>query len=271
MSRPALEVADIFRGHGPAWRQANAGHVSLDPLKVMSAIERCRTAALGGHVERCEDCSYTTIAYNSCRNRHCPKCQGAAATEWLAAREADLLPVAYFHVVFTLPAAIADIAYQNKAAIYDILFTASAETMTVIAADPKYLGARIGITAVLHTWGSAMTHHPHVHMIVPGGGISADGSRWVSCRPNFFLPVKVLSRLFRGLFLARLRAATRPAASSSSASTPTSMTPELSRRIWRRCARPSGLSMPRGRSPGRRPCSPTCRATPTAWPSPIAA
>jgi len=207
MSRPALEVADIFRDHGAAWRRANAGHVSLDQIKVMSAIERCRTAALGGHVARCEDCSHTVIAYNSCRNRHCPKCQGAAATEWLAAREADLLPVAYFHVVFTLPAAIADIAYQNKAVIYDILFTASAETMIAIAADPKHLGARIGITSVLHTWGSAMTHHPHLHMIVPGGGISLDGKRWVSCRPNFFLPVPVLSRLFRGLFLAKLRAA----------------------------------------------------------------
>jgi hypothetical protein len=206
MSRPALEVADIFRDHGAAWRRANAGHVSLDQMKVMSAIERCRTAALGGHVARCEDCAHTLIAYNSCRNRHCPKCQGAAATEWLAKREADLLPVAYFHVVFTLPAAIADIAYQNKAAIYDILFTASAETMIAIAAE-KHLGGRIGITSVLHTWGSAMTHHPHVHMIVPGGGITADGSRWVSCRPNFFLSVKVLSRLFRGLFLAKLRAA----------------------------------------------------------------
>jgi len=207
MSRPVLEVADIFRDHGAAWRRANAGHVSLGQLKVMSAIERCRTAALGGHVGRCEDCAHTVIAYNSCRNRHCPKCQGAAAIQWLAAREADLLPVAYFHVVFTLPAAIADIAYQNKAAIYDILFTAAAETMIAIAADPKHLGARIGITAVLHTWGSAMTHHPHVHMIVPGGGITADGSRWVSCRPNFLLSVKVLSRLFRGLVLAKLRAA----------------------------------------------------------------
>ena len=209
MPRPALEVADIFRDHGAAWRSANAGHLSLDQLKVMSAIACCRTAALGGHVARCEDCTHTVIAYNSCRNRHCPKCQGAAATEWLAAREADLLPVAYFHVVFTLPAALATIAYQNKAAIYDILFTASAETMIAIAADPKHLGARIAITAVLHTWGSAMTHHPHVHMIVPGGGISADGSRWVSCRPSFFLPVQVLSRLFRGSFLAKLRAAHR--------------------------------------------------------------
>ena len=147
------------------------------------------------------------IAYNSCRNRHCPKCQGAAAKEWLAAREADLLPVPYYHVVFTLPAAIADIAYQNKAVIYDLLFKAAAETLTTIAADPKHLGARIGITAVLHTWGSALTHHPHVHMIVPGGGISLDGERWVSCRPGFFLPVRVLSRLFRRLFLERLLAA----------------------------------------------------------------
>jgi Putative transposase/Transposase zinc-binding domain len=201
VSRPALEVADIFRGHGPAWRQANAGHVSLGQLKVMSAIESCRTAALGGHVARCEDCSHTQIAYNSCRNRHCPKCQGAAAKQWLAEREADLLAVPYYHVVFTLPAAIADVAYQNKAVIYDILFKASAETMITIAADPKHLGARIGITSVLHTWGSAMTHHPHVHMIVPGGGIALDGSRWVPCRPGFFLPVRVLSRLFRRLFL----------------------------------------------------------------------
>jgi hypothetical protein len=202
-----LEVADIFRDHGAAWRRANAGHVSLGQLKVMSAIERCRTAALGGHVERCEDCAYTTIAYNSCRNRHCPKCQGAAAKQWLAEREAELLPVPYFHVVFTLPAPIADIAYQNKAVIYDLLFKASAETMLTIAADPKHLGARIGVIAVLHTWGSALTHHPHVHMIVPGGGISLDGKRWVPCRPGFFLPVRVLSRLFRRLFLGKLRAA----------------------------------------------------------------
>ena len=206
MPRPALEVADIFRDHGPAWRSANAGHVSLGQLKVMSAIERCRTAALGGHVARCEDCAHTEIAYNSCRNRHCPKCQGAAAKQWLAAREAELLPVPYYHVVFTLPAAIADIAYQNKAVIYDLLFKASAETLTTIAADPRHLGARVGITSVLHTWGSALTHHPHVHMIVPGGGISLDGQRWVSCRPGFFLPVRVLSRLFRRLFLEKLMA-----------------------------------------------------------------
>jgi hypothetical protein len=207
LSRPSLEVADIFRGHGPAWRRANAGHVSLGQLKVMSAIENCRTAALGGHVARCENCAHSQISYNSCRNRHCPKCQGAMAKQWLAAREADLLPVPYYHVVFTLPAAIADIAYQNKAVIYDLLFKASAETLTTIAADPKHLGARVGITSVLHTWGSALTHHPHVHMIVPGGGISLDGKSWISCRPGFFLPVRVLSRLFRRLFLEKLIAA----------------------------------------------------------------
>ena len=211
MSRPTLEVADIFRQHGPAWRSANAGHVSLEQLKVMSAIENCRTAELGGHVARCEneECGHTQIAYNSCRNRHCPKCQGAAAREWLAEREKELLPVPYFHVVFTLPAKIADIAYQNKAAIYGILFKASAETMLTIAADPKHLGARIGFLSVLHTWGSALTHHPHAHMIVPGGGFSLDGTRWIACRPDFFLHVRVLSRLFRRLVLEKLIAAHR--------------------------------------------------------------
>jgi hypothetical protein len=204
MGRPVLEVADIFRDHGPAWRKANAGQVSLGQLKVMSAIENCRTAVLGGHVARCEDCAHEVIAYNSCRNRHCPKRQGAAARKWLAEREAELLPAPYYHVVFTLPAAIADIAYQNKAVIYDLLFKASAETMITVAADPKHLGARIGVTSVLHTWGSALTHHPHVHMIVPGGGISLDGQRWAACRPGFFLPVRVLSRLFRRLFLEKL-------------------------------------------------------------------
>jgi Putative transposase/Transposase zinc-binding domain len=207
VSRPALEVADIFRAHGSAWREANRGHVSLAQMKVMSAIEGCRTAALGGHVARCEDCSHTIIAYNSCRNRHCPKCQGAAARTWMEEREAELLPVPYFHIVFTLPAAIGDIAYQNKRVIYDLLFKASAETMLTIAADPKHLGARIAITSVLHTWGSAMTHHPHVHMIVPGGGLSLNGERWIAARPNFFLPVLVLSKLFRRLMLEKLVAA----------------------------------------------------------------
>jgi Putative transposase/Transposase zinc-binding domain len=209
MPRPALEVADILRDHGPAWRDANRGHVSLDQLKVMSAIERCRTAALGGHVLRCENdaCGHTAIAYNSCRNRHCPKCQGAAAREWMAQREAELLPVAYFHIVFTLPSVIGDIAYHNKAVIYDLLFRASAEAMLTIAGDPRHLGARIAITSVLHTWGSAMTHHPHVHMIVPGGGIALDGSRWITTRPDFFLPVRLLSKLFRRRMIERLIAA----------------------------------------------------------------
>jgi hypothetical protein len=207
VARLALEVADIFRDHGAAWRQVNRGHMSLDQMKVMSAIESCRTAALGGHVARCEDCQHTTVAYNSCRNRHCPKCQGAAARTWMEEREAELLPVPYFHIVFTLPAAIGDIAYQNKKAIYDLLFKASAETMLTIAADPRHLGARIGITAVLHTWGSAMTHHPHVHMIVPGGGLSLHGKRWIAAKPNFLLPVLVLSRLFRRLMLEKLTAA----------------------------------------------------------------
>jgi hypothetical protein len=209
MARPALEVADILRGHGPAWRNANAGHVNLAALKVMSAIESCRTAALGGHVARCENtaCGYTAIAYNSCRNRHCPKCQGAVAREWMEARAAELLPVPYFHVVFTLPSVISDIAYQNKAVIYDLLFKVSAETMTTIAADPRHLGAKIAMTSVLHTWGSAMTHHPHVHMIVPGGGIALDGSAWIAKAANFLLPVMVLSRLFRRLMIERLTAA----------------------------------------------------------------
>jgi hypothetical protein len=225
MMRPELEVADILRDHGAGWRRANAGHVSLGQLKVMSAIERCRTAVRrtggalclvarlwrGGHVARCENeaCRHTVIAFNSCRDRHCPKCQGGAARKWLAEREAELLEVGYFHLVFTLPAAIANIAWQNKAVVYNILFKAAAETTLTIAADPKHLGARIGITAVLHTWGSAMTHHPHIHMIVPGGGLSADGSKWISSRKRYFLPVPVpvLSPLFRRLFLTKLAAA----------------------------------------------------------------
>jgi hypothetical protein len=200
----SLEVADIFRAMGPSYRLAQAGHLSLAQLKVMSAIQNCRTAALGGHVDGCDDCGYLRVAYNSCRNRHCPKCQAAAARAWLAERKADLLPVGYFHVVFTLPAEIADIAWQNKAIIYDLLFRAASETMMTIAADPGHLGARIGVTAVLHTWGSAMTHHPHVHMIVPGGGVSLDRRRWISSRPAFLLPVRVLGALFRRLFMTRL-------------------------------------------------------------------
>ena len=207
MSRPALEVADVFRRRGDAYRDCIAGHLSRGQRKVMGAVEACRTAVLGGHVERCGDCGHTAIAYNSCRNRHCPKCQAGAARDWLAARQADLLPVAYFHVVFTLPAPIATMAYQNKAVIYAMLFEAAAETLRTIAADAKHLGAEIGVTMVLHTWGQTLTHHPHVHCIVPGGGLSPDQSRWIACRNGFFLPVRVLSRLFRRLFIEKLKAA----------------------------------------------------------------
>jgi hypothetical protein len=199
-TRHKLEIADIFRSHGPTWRRANAGHVSLAQLKVMSAIEACRTEALGGHVAACSECNHQHIAYNSCKNRHCPKCQGPAARDWMAARADDLLPVEYFHVVFTLPAEIARIAYWNTKAVYGLLFKASAQTVMTIAADPKRLGVRVGLTSVLHTWGSALTHHPHIHMIVPGGGLSPGGTRWVGCKPGFFLHVRVLSRLFRRLF-----------------------------------------------------------------------
>jgi hypothetical protein len=204
MGRCALEVADIFRTYGAAWRQAQRGHLSVGQLKVMSAIEQCRSAALGGHVLRCNGCDHVEIAYNSCRNRHCPKCQAKAAERWLEARQADLLPVEYYHVVFTLPAPISEIAYYNKAVIYRLLFEIAADTLQTIAADPKHLGAQIGATLVLHTWGSALTHHPHVHGIVPGGGLSLDGNRWVACKPGFFLSVRVLSRLFRRRFLEAL-------------------------------------------------------------------
>lgn len=206
MPRPKLEIADIIRDHGPAWRRANAGHVNLSQLKVMSAIEACRTEALGGHVAACTKCNHQHIAYNSCKNRHCPKCQGPAARDWMQARAEDLLPVEYFHLVFTLPAEIARIAYWNKKAVYGLLFKASAQTVSTIAADPKRLGARVGMTSVLHTWGSALTHHPHVHMIVPGGGLSKGGNRWIACKPGFFLHVRVLSRLFRRLFIEGLLA-----------------------------------------------------------------
>jgi hypothetical protein len=207
MSRPKLELADIFRRHGEVWRAANARHLNLAQRRVMTAIEICRTAALGGHVERCQDCTHTRIAYNSCRNRHCPKCQWSAASSWLTARETELLPVPYFHFVFALPATIGAMAYQNKAKIYGLLFKAASETLIKIAADRRHLGAEIGILAVLHTWGQNLQHHPHVHCIVPGGGISPDGTRWIASRPGFFLPVRVLSRLFRRLFLEGLVAA----------------------------------------------------------------
>jgi len=209
VARPHLEVADVVNAHGDAYIARHRGHLSRGQLKVMSAIRACRTAALGGHVARCEACDHLAVAYNSCRNRHCPKCQGQTARAWLSRRQADLLPVPYYHVVFTLPAPVAAVAFQNKAVVYDLLFRTAADTLLTIAADPRHLGARIGLTAVLHTWGSAMTHHPHVHIVVPGGGLSPDGSRWIACRPGFFLPVRVLSRLFRRLFLERLAEAHR--------------------------------------------------------------
>ena len=271
MRRPGLEVADIFHRHGAAWRRANAGHLSLGQLKVMSAIESCRSAALGGHVERCEDCGHSRIAYNSCRNRHCPKCQGAAARDWLAAREADLLPVGYFHVVFTLPAEIAPIAYQNKAVVYDLLFRTAAETLLTIAADPRRLGAHIGITAVLHSWGSAMTHHPHVHMIVPGGGISLDGSHWMRCRPGFLLPVRVLSRLFRRLFLARLADTHMAGRLAFLARSKAWIEGRPLLRTSRRSRKRTGSSTPSRPLPDPRRYSPISPATHTASPSRTAA
>ena len=204
-----LEVADIFRAHGPAWRDTERGHFSLGQMKVMSAVEQCRSAALGGHSLRCSSCAQPQIAYNSCRNRHCPKCQSSAAQRWLEARSADLLPVEYYHVVFTLPAPLSALAYTNKELMYGLLFDLAAETLRTIAADPKHLGARIGATLVLHTWGSALTHHPHVHGIVPGGGLAPDTDRWVPCKPGFFLSVRVLSRLFRHRFLEELQNAHR--------------------------------------------------------------
>jgi hypothetical protein len=202
-----LEVADVFRRHGDAYRRAHDGHLGRVERRVMSAIALCRTAALGGHTEVCSECGLVRCAYNSCRNRHCPKCQGQARAEWLAARRAELLPVPYFHVVFTLPAPAAEIAFQNKETVYAILFRTAAAALHTIAADPKHLGAEIGLVAVLHTWGQNLHHHPHVHCVVPGGGPSRDGTRWIACRPGFFLPVRVLSRLFNRLFLAALRAA----------------------------------------------------------------
>lgn len=209
MARPRLEVADIFRRHGAAYRQALGGALSLTQRRIMRAIETCRTAVLGGHREECDLCGHPRNAYNSCRNRHCPKCQSLARAQWLQDRRAELLPVEYFHVVFTLPESIAAIAFQNQREVYNLLFRVTAETLRTIAADPKHLGAEVGFFAVLHTWGQNLLHHPHLHCIVPGGGLSADHQRWVACRPGFFLPVRVLSRLFRRLFLEGLNQAFR--------------------------------------------------------------
>ncbi len=204
MTHPRLEIADIFRHHGQQWRDTHQGHVGLSQLKVMSAIENCRTQVLGGHILRCQACEHIHISYNSCRNRHCPKCQASSAKRWLEARQAQLLPVDHYHLVFTLPKEVANLAYYNKSVMYGLLLKVAAETLLTIGADEKRLGAKLGVTFVLHTWGSTMTHHPHVHGIVPGGGLSADGEHWVSCKSGFFLPVRVLSRLFRRLYLEKL-------------------------------------------------------------------
>ena len=256
MSRPELEVADIFRHHGDAYREDNAGHLSLDQLKVMRAVRSCRTAALGGHVERCAGCGHSKIAYNSCRNRHCPKCQAGAAHEWLDARQADLLPVEYFHIVFTLPAPAGSIAYQNKAAVYAILFEAAAETLRTIAADKKRLGAQIGMTMVLHTWGQTLTHHPHVHCIVPGGGLSPGGASWISCKPGYFLPERVLSRLFRRLFLSKLAAAHRAGKLHFSGDLAELAGADAFAALLAPCAVSNGSSTPSARSPVPKRCSP---------------
>lgn len=207
--QPELEVADVLRRHGDAYRERHADELGRSQLRVMRAIELCRTAALGGHVEQCDACSHIRPSYNSCRNRHCGKCQALARAAWLEARQADLLPVPYFHVVFTIPAPIAAIALQNKRVVYDILFRSTAATLRTIAAEPRHLGAEIGFIAVLHTWGQTLQFHPHLHCIVPGGGLAPDGQRWVACRPGFFLPVCVLSSLFRRLFLKQLEQAFR--------------------------------------------------------------
>lgn len=209
MARPAIELADIVRQQGAAYRERHRGSLSYQQLRVLHAIEVCRTATLGGHLDACTQCGQTRLSYNSCRNRHCPKCQSLARAQWLADRQADLLPVDYFHVVFSVPAEIAAVAYQNKALVYGLLFRATAETLQQIAADPQHLGAEIGFLAVLHTWGQTLTHHPHIHCVVPGGGVSREGTRWVSCRPRFFLSVRVLSRRFRHLLLTYLAEAYR--------------------------------------------------------------
>jgi hypothetical protein len=207
VERPRLEVADVFRRYGQAYRQQHQASLSRAQRRVMSAIELCRTAALGGHLEQCDACGHQRPVYNSCRNRHCPKCQSLARAQWLQDRQAELLPVPYFHVVFTLPEEIANLAYQNQKVVYDLLFRATAETLTTIAADPQHLGAQIGFLAVLHTWGQNLLFHPHLHCVVPGGGLAPDQKRWIACRPHFFLPVRVLSRLFRRLFLEALQTA----------------------------------------------------------------
>src|SRR3954466_6595325 len=261
MPRPKLEVADVFRRHGEAWREAQAGHLSRVQLRVMSAIETCRTAALGGHVEQCVACAHTRIAYNSCRNRHCPKCQGSAASAWLAARTAELLPVPYFHVVFTLPAKLGAIAYQNKALVYGLLFKVAAETLTTIAADPKRLGARIGVTAVLHTWGQALDHHPHIHCIVPGGGYPPMVRAGFHADPGSSFRCGFSHACSGGCFWTLWRPPTPPASFSSSPRSLGWKRQRPLRPIWILCAEANGWSTPSAHLPVRPRFWPIWRAT----------
>src|SRR6516162_2734496 len=269
MERPKLEVADVFRRYGAAYRQQHAGSLSRGQRRVMSAIELCRTAALGGHLEECDCCGHPRPAYHSCRNRHCPKCQSLARAQWLADRQAELLPVGYFHVVFTVPEEIAALAYQNKEVVYGILFRATAETLRTLAADPQHLGAEIGFFAVLHSWGQNLLHHPHLHCVVPGGGLAPDGKRWIACRPGFFLPVNVLSCLFRRLFLDYLQAAFEQGQLHFFSSLSDCVTPTLSPTIWPRFAKSTGWFTPNPPSAARNTSSTTCVAIPIVWPFPI--
>jgi hypothetical protein len=267
MERPNLEVADVFRRYGAAYRQQHAGSLSRGQRRVMSAIEFCRTAALGGHLEQCDSCGHQRPAYNSCRDRHCPKCQSLARARWLEDRQAELLPVEYFHVVFTVPEEIAAIAYQNKQVVYGILFRATMETLCTIAADPKHLGAKIGFLAVLHSWGQNLLHHAHLHCVVPGGGLSSDGKQWVACCPGFFLPVRVLSRLFRRLFVEYLQAAFDQGKLQFFSSLERLCDPKALN-TWCRFAKPSGSSTPSRPSEVLSRSSIIWVATPTASPFP---
>jgi len=268
MERPKLEVADVFRRYGAASRQQHAGSLSGGQWRVMSVIELCRTAALGGHLEQCDSCGHQRPAYNSCRNRHCPKCQSLARAQWLEDRQTQLLPVEHFHVVFTVPEEIAAIAYQNKEVVYGILFRATAETLRTLAADPKHLGAEIGFLAVLHTWGQNLLHHSHLHCVVPGGGISLDGKRWIAYRPGFFLPVRVLSRLFRRLFFEYLQTAFDQGSCSSFHRSSSYAISRRSLNTWRRFAKPSGSFMPSLPSEVPNRSWTIGAATPIAWPFP---
>jgi hypothetical protein len=264
VAREGLEVADVFRHFGSAFRDQHGASLSNARRRAMIAIESCRTASLGGHVERCGDCDHQRFAYDSCRHNSCPKCQGLARAQWLADRQTELLDVPYYHVVFTVPQEIEVIAFRNQTVVYDILFQAASETLRVIAADPKHLGAKIGFLGVLHTWGQSLLHHPHVHFLVPGGGIAPDSNSWIACRPGFFLPVTVLSAMFRGLFMHYLTKALPPTRCISSPRTATSRNPQRSGVTWYRFGTPIGSRMQSGPSPDQHRSS-TMLATAKRW------